>query len=233
MARSMFGKKELIWSQNPGCFERHLQRKYRNALFPSDSRVVTQDQIDRARARDSVDAEDVRHRFTSLLRGLAEGGAASGGEALDRREALGDLLSRAAEVGDALKDDMPAIFQMYEAVVRDILASLSDSPELARELRTALAFSIEKRRLFNNCFVAQLRRRDTPIHPDEVVPSLLSETPETIRLMTEVLSDQPDLLAGLQERAFELIASSTEARDILVRQPEKLAALGLDTDSAN
>jgi hypothetical protein len=43
---------DLEWSENPGCFERHLKRKQDNPLFPEPDRKVTQEQIDEARERD-------------------------------------------------------------------------------------------------------------------------------------------------------------------------------------
>jgi hypothetical protein len=234
MARWRFGGNKLIWSQNPGCFERHLQRKYRNPLFPPDVPTVAQEQIDQARVKDSLEAEEVRQRFWSLLHRVRDRDASVPcGEALNVRKEFDNLLSRTAEIGGPLHEVVPKLFEMYEAVVHDILASLYDHNDLEKQLRVALAFSAERRRLFNNSFVAQLRRMDTPIRPDEVIPSLLSETPETIRLMVEVLSDHPEAVAALQDSASKLMANSPEARNILLGQPEKLAALGLDIRSAN
>ena len=225
---------KLNWSRNLGCFERHLQRKCGNPLFPPDVRSVTQAQVDDARARDWIDAEEVRERFRSLLRRIADEPAPiTGADALDVRTAFDDLLTRAAEIGDALKHDAPAIFQMYESVVRDILAAIGDNRDLTRQLHDALALSRHRRRLFNNPFIAQLRRRDTPIRPDEVVPSLLTESPETIRLTIEVLADNPEVVGVLQRSAARLVANSPEARDILRKQPEKLSALGLDAQRVN
>jgi hypothetical protein len=224
----------LEWSRNPGCFERHLQRKCGNPLFPPEVRDVTQREIADARKRDSIEAEDARNRFLALIRRIAANpGTVPTTEALDVRKEFDDLLTRAAEIGDVLKDDMPEIFQMYESVVRDILASSNGHPDLGRKLGNALTLSAERRKLFNNSFVAQLRRPDTPIQPNEVVPSLLGETPNTIRLMVEMLSDQPEVVGVLQRATAELMANSSEVRNILRKQPEKLSALGLDTSSAN
>jgi hypothetical protein len=218
----------LNWSEHPGCFERHLQRKYGNPLFPPDARAVTQEQVDLARLIDWAEAEEVRQRFLSLAGRIAKAPeSVPYAEALDVRKAIDDLLARAAEIGGPLKDDVPEFFRMYELAVQEMLAALHDKPDLAEQLRFALAVSTEKRKRFNNPFVAQLERKDTPIRPEEVIPSLLSETPETIRLMVEMVSDQPGALSVLRASVSELVANSAEARKILIRQPEKLMALGL------
>jgi hypothetical protein len=44
----MFWKKTK-WSKNPGCFERHLQRRDGNVLFPLERRSVTNKSIEEAR----------------------------------------------------------------------------------------------------------------------------------------------------------------------------------------
>jgi hypothetical protein len=207
----------LIWSQNPGCFERHLQHKSGNPLFPLEARTVTQEQIDHARTRDLLEAEELRQRFLSM------------GKALDVRQGLDDALSRAAEVGGPLCEDVPEFVELYEAAVHDILASLHDNHDLDQQLRLGSAFSEEGRRKFNGSFVAQLRRADTPIRASEVIPSLLSETPETLRAMMEILSGYPESVAALRASASQLIATSQEARSTVLRRPEMLAILGLDS----
>jgi hypothetical protein len=42
---------EISWSNIPGCFARHLQRKRINPLFPVNKRSITQDEAKRARQR--------------------------------------------------------------------------------------------------------------------------------------------------------------------------------------
>ena len=48
---------QLNWSAVPGCFERQLQRRHNNALFPEEKRRVTTDEVVEAKSRDQADLE--------------------------------------------------------------------------------------------------------------------------------------------------------------------------------
>ena len=48
----------IIWNEYPGCFERHLQRRYKNVLFPSERRRISKRDIEEARGKDKID-EDI------------------------------------------------------------------------------------------------------------------------------------------------------------------------------
>lgn len=225
---------KLYWSEQPGCFERHLQRKHGNPLFPRDARTVNQLEVNRARIRDLEELSEFTERITSVLvklkDALSENTALD--EALDAKLAFDELLARAAEIGTP-NEDVSSILQLYEQNIQYILASLHSDPDSEKRVRASLAVSEEARRLYNNPFVAQMKRPDTPIKPEELVPSLISESPETIRIMVEVMSKMPGGVGPLQTSASELIRNSAEARAVLQSEPEKLAALGLKAHAAN
>jgi hypothetical protein len=58
--------KKQKWSKIPGCFERHLQRRDGNALFPPERRKVSMEEITQARKKDEIDQE----RFIETIRKL-------------------------------------------------------------------------------------------------------------------------------------------------------------------
>ena len=58
---------DFKWSESPGAFEQHLQRRHNNALFPKERRKITQSDIDAARKRDLKDYELLRERLESIL----------------------------------------------------------------------------------------------------------------------------------------------------------------------
>jgi hypothetical protein len=54
------------WRENPGCFERHLQRMEGNPLFRESDRNPSNDDIARMRARDDDDLDQLRLDFELL-----------------------------------------------------------------------------------------------------------------------------------------------------------------------
>jgi hypothetical protein len=47
----------IVWSEHPGCFERHLQRRYKNILFSPERRLISKKDIEDARQRDKLDQD--------------------------------------------------------------------------------------------------------------------------------------------------------------------------------
>ncbi len=57
----------IDWSEAPGCFERHLQRRYRNPLFSVERRTIAIADVVTARARDEADLGELNLRIKALL----------------------------------------------------------------------------------------------------------------------------------------------------------------------
>src|SRR5262249_53804049 len=90
---------QFAWSQNPGCYEWHLRRRYQNPLFPPASRSVTQEEIDAARVRDLHDAEVLREEFHHVLQEEISGMKVADASKLnDIREKLEDWMQRAVGI---------------------------------------------------------------------------------------------------------------------------------------
>ena len=58
--RKFSGSKEtkeyhLNWSSNPGCFERHLHRRFQNPLFSKERMQVTEEELKQAQSTDNND----------------------------------------------------------------------------------------------------------------------------------------------------------------------------------
>ena len=58
------------WSENPGAFEQHLMRRYKNPLFPKDRRQITQEEITSAQERDTRDYEEVKTRLDDIRQNI-------------------------------------------------------------------------------------------------------------------------------------------------------------------
>lgn len=220
---------ELLWSERPGCFERHLQRKHNNPLFPPTERGVTQAEVDAARTRDSAEAGEFRLAVVALVTQIADLANPTALETIARlREMIERLLDVAAELGPTVLDDEVRL-RRVRASLADTLRNDAATKGSAAEALLAEAEEFQKAHLYlRSYFIAQAKRGDSPIQGEaNFVRSLLSEDPTTIRGVVTALSDAAETLAELRRQASALV---DELRRTEIEVPdlvERLAALDL------
>lgn len=176
------------WSKFPGCFERHLQRRDGNLLFPLERRRVSKEEIEQARRRDEIDQErfiEAVRNFGTELDQLEDTNALStlrGSSFLQKVQAL---LEEAASIGGNIQSTI----HQLEATEENMIQCLNTSmPEGKKLLEEAKALSTIAR----IPFMAQLKRKDTPILQSEEVPVLLSEDFATIAVIGFTSRSFPD-----------------------------------------
>jgi hypothetical protein len=221
------GADGLWWSERPGCFERHLQRKQRNRLFGAAAGTVSQADIGAARARDAMEREDLHAAVVGLVERL--GGLHSPlllREAGMLREEIDTLLERAAELGSSALDDDARLTQLQDAVLRTIRTVGTQAPELKPIFAEAEHFYRANVMGSRNSFLAQCRRKDSPIRPEEFLPSLLSEDIQTIHATAAIFAHDEALLGTLRDQARALAAEVEAAREAVPGLNDKLRALG-------
>jgi len=221
---------EIVWSQRPGCFERHLQRKYKNPFFPRESRAVTQADVDRAREKDKNDRRDFRLRMAHVLNEITKApGQVDVKEALWHRQAVDDLLRRAAEIGGDFSKEESDLAHLYQALIDALRGGLNnDKATILEWVEGIRGDGITK---FNNQFIAQQGRQDSPIKPEELVPAMLSEPPEAIRLTMSIMDDGTREL--IRRQAIHCIADALiEGGGVVPMTAEWLQAIGLEQEDA-
>lgn len=163
------------WSLKPGCYERHLQRREGNLLFPKERRTVTQNEIDRAREKDNLELKAFAAKSATFMDEMPERlkklKTLTEGSAVLREVQV--LISELASLGGETESRMDILLKLEDQLIRDMSQVM---PEGAALLREAHDMEVMNR----NEFLAQQRRKDSPILPDETVPALLSEDLETI-----------------------------------------------------
>jgi hypothetical protein len=80
--------------------------------------------------------------------------------------------------------------------------------------------------LFNNVFVAQMGREDTPIIPEDIIPALLSESPDTIRTVIKILGDDDRVRKVILPGCVEILSKAKTEGISIPQLDEKLDALG-------
>jgi hypothetical protein len=210
---------EIVWSARPGCFERHLQRRHRNPLFPPERRRVSAAELEEARRRDASELESLRRQVSELLDRIARLSADAAPEELRPvQRGIQTLFRRSTEVGGK------AIGLAWE--LRNLHQTLADLwPQAAdRAVAAAAPESLEP----DHSFLSQALRADSPIRPDELVPSLLSEDVGTIRSVARGLDAGTREMYRLAARA--LVESVRAGGDAIAGLDEKLRALETDPE---
>lgn len=215
------------WSDPCGCFERHLQRRHMNPLFPWERRRVCTGDIIEARGRDQADLRELEADCDRTVRKITEESTGTASQRLtfkqadQQLEAFSHLIVRAAEVGDLANP----IRDFLRAAYASLLTSMRDA--CPQDARADLAAAITKRETylqrFANPFIAQINRKDTPISASDVVPSLLGEPTDTVRLFATVLPEAHR--ADLYAAASALVASLQTQGHTVAGAQEKLLAL--------
>lgn len=219
----------LRWSHYPGAFEQHLQRRHRNPLFPANRRVVSQPDIDAAKARDWQDYEALKARMTRLADDISNlPSEISSSQVNALRERMDVLMQGAVGVGGPADQIASRLKEVRQTLIRSWRAAAAGNPEVLGRLDEAEQFWQANVARFTLPFVAQLLRTGGPIPPEEVLPALLSEEPATIAAIMHWIND-PQERGRIQAEAAAILKSALAAGAAIDQFDEKVRALGLPT----
>lgn len=168
---------ESPWSDNPGCFERHLQRREGNLLFPPERRVVTQREIDEAKEKDRLEQQafaEKFHAFAAKTVALKNTNLPPS-DVLSIWRETGELLEEAASIGESVENLMQ-ILQSTEDHLKQLLNELVPD---GTDGMTSMTNLSSMARIY---YFAQSWRKHSPILKEEEIPALLSEDLGTISL---------------------------------------------------
>ena len=219
------------WSDPCGCFERHLQRRYMNPLFPLQRRRVCTGDIIEARARDQADLAQVQADCGKTLKDSFQETTRAPKQRLtfkqvDRHlETYTQLIKRSAEIGDLAnpaRDSLSVPFGSLIELLRNYMQEVCPT-EVKAELNSLITKRERYLQTFAHPFVAQMNRKDTPISAKEVVLSLLSEPTATVRLVASILPEANR--RELHSWAATLIANVQREGHTVPEAEEKLLAL--------
>lgn len=195
---------KLKFSDDPGPFERQLQRKQGNSLFSAEARAVTQNQIDAARYRDQEELRSFQAALRATLR-----------EALDMPPQVeSDVLLKLKERLDQLYDqcsglpgdhdrEKQSLMRMIGVIMKAVWAGAGDDSRARSELEQEDHARTLHHDLLLQPLVAHLLRPDSPIAEDELIPTLLSEAEDAVRTVLQLFDSTQ--LQALCEQARELL----------------------------
>jgi hypothetical protein len=161
---------EWAWRRKPGAYERQLQRRHKNMLFPAARRVVTTADVLSARRKDAADYKALVDKCGAL--DLSETLPRHWKDYLNNiREQIDELKARARQIGG----DTTKIIDHLNSTRRDMgnvwRECMKNNPEVLRLYEIAEAAAREYDEMFRGDFGNQLLRDDPTIPASELVPS--------------------------------------------------------------
>ena len=207
--QSSFPKKQPGWSTNPGAFERHLIRRYNNPLFAPERREITHAEIDEAKAQDARDIQRLDENWNRLIaeiRALPEKITSSTVD--DLRERIDELIQIGLGIGGHAHGITSKAKELRQMLIQTWAKGLEGHPDAKLALEKSERFNQEYGARFENPFVAELSRENSPIPEEEIIASLLTEKPETIAIVLSF--SEPDPRQSIRQSAIALLRGAIE-----------------------
>ncbi len=195
-----------------GMRERHLARKRGNPLFPSHVRSVGDRDIELARQEDRHRLERFRERFHDQLeRALALAPNTPSETILELKEALDESYQISCTLPGDVAEIQDAIRKLIGTIMRAIRDGAGGDAYAQRQLHDEETARRVHFQLQAIPLIADLTAADSPIAEDELIPTLLSETPSVLHQVLAIFDrDQMDML--LQQAADFLSSIDPDAR---------------------
>lgn len=194
------------FSSHPGAQERQLIRCAGNALFPPPRREVIQVEVNEAQRRDANEAIAFQSDFHALVQRAVALSPYEDSEVILK---LKEDLDRAYEQCCGLPGDnsgtKAALSKLLGIVMRAVWRGAADDPAAQANLREEEAARAAHFQLLEEVLVADLIRPDSPIGPDELAATLLSESESAVAAATDLFDT--DQLALLCRTGRELLQS--------------------------
>ncbi len=215
----------LHFSPLPGCFERQLQRQYRNPLFIHCATPVTQLDIEEARRQDEQERQAFYQTFQTVLQQITTLAARVEAEViLKLKTQIDSLYEQCAGLGGGdYPTEKQALRQLNQLIMQAILDSGIQSPQLRADLeREEVARQMHFDRL-EYPFIAHLLHPQSPITKDNLIPTLLSEEEAPLRVAMGLFDPQQQQL--LYQEANRLLSQLEQEGHSLPAVWERLTCM--------
>jgi hypothetical protein len=187
-------------SGHPGSHERHLLRKAGNPLF-ADAIELNDDTLLAAQQRDHEELTAFHAEFRSLLEATtAMAGNVDSEVILQLKDRLDQTYELAATVAEDQSKAKEAIHKLLRYIMAAVRQGAGSDFQAHQELDQEEAAREAHFTLLESKLVADLLNPHSPIHTDELIPTLLSSSKDELQLALQIF-DEMQLLMVLSEGA--------------------------------
>jgi len=221
---------EMLFSKLAGPRERMLKRQFENPLFGET--VIEPFDIQDARREDSAQVEVFINDFRDLVKQVTELQPSADAdvvlklkEALDKAyEASARLAGDQSEIREMIQRLLAMMMQsMWKAVGNDAMGiSKLEMEEQARQAHFAL---------LEHPFIADLLAPDSVINEALMVPSLLSESAQTVVLAVQLFDPEQQQL--VYQQGVELLKGKDENHPRIRHAQQRLQDIAMVLTAAN
>lgn len=205
---------KLRFSEQPGCWERHLQRQYNNPLFNHIDYQITQTDVDDAHRKDEEEKREFQKSFVKLLEEVSQLQSQVEAEVVLRlRERIDSLYEQCAGLGGNHSSEKQGLKKLNKLIIQSILTSGIEDEKLIGNLEQEATAREMHFKLLEHPFIAHLLHPNSPISEQDIIPALLTEEEAPLRAAMSLfepaqqtfLSQQArKLLMQLKEEGYEL-----------------------------
>ncbi len=222
---------ELPFTHRPGRRERHLRRRHENPLFAwPPIRVEPLDLLEAQRA-DHEEMESFRNSFRDLVqRAMDLPPNAGSDQVLALKEDLEQHYEQACGLAGDHIQERAALRRLTDLVAGAVRRAAGSDPLAQAELDDAEQARAVHFLLLEQPLVADLLHPETPITPDDLLPTLLTAAPSELAAALEVFN-HPQILALVQQG--HALLARLEAADVDTRVPRERLLAMIEPQSPN
>jgi hypothetical protein len=214
----------LIFSSTPGARERHLQRQYQNPLFTAEQREFNEQRLSGARYMDEKEQDEFLETFHALLGKVAELKQNEGSEImLELKSQLDQSYEQCSGLMGDHQSEKEAIVKLVSVIMTSIRQGATGDAEAEQNLNEEELARNTHFQLLQFPLVADLLRSRSPIAQDQLVPTLLTESEDTIRAAFQLFDKQHQTLICQQAR--QLLEAKEQEKLQLSEAWNKLALM--------
>ena len=196
---------DLPFTDKPGRRERHLRRRHRTPLFAWPPVEVEPEALLAAQKADHEELEAFRDAFRAQVQKAVTLKPNAGSDTvLALKEELEKLYEQACGLPEDHEKEKEALTKLIGLIMKAVRDAAGSDPLAHRELEDGERARAMHFRLLEQPLVVDILHPQSPIGPDELVPTLLSAGEQELEAAMEIFD--ADQLALLVSRGGDLLA---------------------------
>lgn len=177
-------------SENPGSHERHLNRKHNNPLFAEKQVERNQETMLKAQQEDHEILLEFHEQFQKAVHDTVELKPNVDSDiVLKLKDNLDRLYEKASIVADDQTYTKESIKKLISVIMQSIRNGAGNDMQAHQELDQEEAAREAHFQMLESKLVADLLDPDSPIHKDELIPTLLSAKKDNLALAIRLFDE--------------------------------------------